>query len=275
MDLKSIARDATPPAVWRAARRLVGWHARPEWEHVPEGWDAAARRCGAGWSAPGVVTAQREWWARWRRALEGGRPPAWSHEAPWGDDVGAQNTHLVFAYALLLAARGRAAVRMLDFGSGAGHYALLARALAPDVAVEYHGVDVAPLVALGRELLPDATFHVDDGWTGLSFDLVLASGSLNQVRDWRGALARLATATRGWLLVSRQPTTAARSFVFVQRPARYATAYPGWCLAPDELLEEASAHGLALARELLIAEAPEIAGAPGGCRMRAYLFRRR
>jgi hypothetical protein len=102
MDLKSIARDATPPALWRAARRLVRWREPPEWEHVPGGWDEAARRCGQGWTAPGVVAAQRERWAGWRRALEGSGPPAWAQDGLPAGDIGAQNTHLVFAYALLL-----------------------------------------------------------------------------------------------------------------------------------------------------------------------------
>jgi putative methyltransferase (TIGR04325 family) len=276
MSAKDRLRDLAPPALLRLARGLRRrWAGGTGWAYLPGGWDEAGSM--RGWSASGVAAAYQERWPAWTAHLDGNAPLAWAHEAPWPGGLAEQNTHLVFACALARAAGGRQRLSVLDWGGGPGHYARLARALLPDLALEYHVCDLPGLVALGRRLAPEVVFHDGDDWAARRYDLVLASSALHYVRDWRATLSALAAVTSGHLLVTRLPTTAtSASYAFVQRASSngYDTEYPGWCLAPAELLAAAQAARLTLVREFLIGEAPEIVGAPGPCESRAYLLRR-
>jgi putative methyltransferase (TIGR04325 family) len=125
-------------------------------------------------------------------------------------------------------------------------------------------------------VLPEATFHVDeDEALAMRYDLVVASSSLHYSRDWRPLLARLATATSGYLYVTRQPFVKhADSFVVVQRPHRfgYQTEYPGWFLNRDEFLGAAGESGLNLEREFLIWEIPSVPNAPESAHYGGFLF---
>jgi putative methyltransferase (TIGR04325 family) len=183
---------------------------------------------------------------------------------------------MAFAYVLALAARGKSRLSMLDWGGGIGHYYLLARALVPDVVLEYCCKDVPLLAGHGRTLFPDQRFCSDDSCLARRYDLVFASASLHYSEDWRSALASLGKAADGYLYITRLPVvTQAPSFVFIQRPYAYGygTEYLGWCLNRGEFLAEAGRAGLALVREFAIGECPPIAGATEQCRYRGYLFR--
>jgi putative methyltransferase (TIGR04325 family) len=125
-------------------------------------------------------------------------------------------------------------------------------------------------------LLPHDTFHDSDSSAlARAYDLVLASSSLQYLKDWRLTLGKLAEATARHLYVTRQPfVTRSRSFVVMQRPHRYGyrTEYPGWFLNRDEFLEAADGTGLRLRREFLIWERPYVPGAPEQGQYRGFLF---
>ena len=274
-----VAKGLTPPYVWSALRAL---RARPrvepaapplepeleptpqEWEYVPEGW---ARRAG-GWNTEAIARVHREKWPSFLAAAEGPGPLGVNHEAPLGqpvprDDLDAQQMVLGFGYALARAASGKTRVSILDWGGGPGHYAVLGRALLPGVELDYHSRDLPPLVTLGRELLPEDSFHADDGCLADSHDLVVASSSIQYAQDWRSTLARLAGSTAGYLYVTRVPVALeSASFVVLQRAYRYGydTEYLGWVLNRGELLEAAGAAGLELQREIIL---PAWLSAPG------------
>jgi putative methyltransferase (TIGR04325 family) len=181
------------------------------------------------------------------------------------DDLGSQQSVLAFGYVLALAARGKTRLSMLDWGGGPGHYAVLARALIPDVELDYHSRDLPPLAALGRELLPEDSFHSDDSVLGRRYDLVVASSSLQYAEDWHSTLAALAAATQVYLYVTRLPVAlTAASFVVLQRAQAYGyeTEYLGWVVNRDELLEQAAAAGLTLVREVILPAWLSAAGAP-------------
>jgi putative methyltransferase (TIGR04325 family) len=275
-----VAKGLTPPYLWALLKKLRGRaepepepepavetaRQPPEWEFVPEGWARPAR----GWDVEEIAEAYRAKWPSFRDAVEAAGPLGVNHETPLGcpvlrDDRDAQQTVLVFAYALLRAARGRDRLSLLDWGGGPGHYAVLAHALAPGLELDYHSRDLPALVALGSELLPQHSFHADDSCLERRYDLVVASSSLQYAEDWRGTLARLAGATGGFLLVTRVPLALrAPSFVILQRVQRYGygTEYLGWVFNRGELLAAAAAAGLALAREFVLPAWLSAAGAP-------------
>ena len=279
--LKDTARYLLPPAVLdliRLARRRPA-PARPEWEHVPAGW-AAADPAIRGWDVREVRDAYAARWPFFLQSIAAPRPFATSHEEPdpTGEeqDLAFHNAVMSFAYALGRAARGRERVSVLDWGGGVGHYYAIARALYPDLAIEYHCKDVPLLAERGRELFPEAHFSSDEGCLGRRYDLVLASGSLQYAPEWRELLGALGRAAAGLLLVNNTAMVrAAPSFVFVQRPYRYGynTEYLGWCLNRGEFLACAAAAGLSVERELLTGYGPRIAGAPEQNQYRGFLLR--
>ena len=273
-----VAKGLTPPFLWaalKAAKRKVRSAPAPEaaqaldatpsapepaevseWEYVPEGW---ARPAG-GWDVETIASVYREKWPSFLAAVEGTGPLGVNHEVAPGrpvprDDLEAQQMVLAFGYALARAAHRKASVSLLDWGGGPGHFAVLGRALLPDVELEYHSRDLPALAALGRELLPADSFYSDDSCLDRTYDLVVASSSLHYSQDWRSTLAGLARAVAGHLYVTRVPISAvAPSFVMLQRAQHYGygTEYLGWVLNRDELLEEASSAGLVLEREVVL-----------------------
>ncbi|HXY94813.1 MAG TPA: methyltransferase, TIGR04325 family [Acidimicrobiia bacterium] len=283
MTFRSVLRSVTPPIVvtgWRRAReRLAGGAGQPEWEYVPDGW-AGGRTVarGGGWDSPTIPAAYRAKLASYRAVVDGTRPLAVSTSPSalgHAESVGEQNTLLAFAYALTLASRDRDTVSVLDWGGGIGLYALLARAFLPDgVHVEYHVRDVPCVCAVGRAALPEVHFHEDDTGLDRTFDLVVASSSIQYEPDWKALVARLAHAAARYLFLTRVPVVfASPAFVVVQRPRQWpGVEYPSWVFNRDELVECACDHGMTLRREYLLAYRPVVVGAPEQQETRGFLF---
>jgi putative methyltransferase (TIGR04325 family) len=288
---KAVIRDLLPPAVlrlrWRmqARRRPAGAGAvqrdpgaAPEWEYVPEGWRYARHHPEVkGWNVPDILDVYKRKWDRFASMARGTGPLGFSHESDLAtnDDPDSHNTVMSFAYVLASAARSRSRLSMLDWGGGIGHYYLLAKALLPGIAIEYHCKDVPVLAAHGARLFPDLHFYDDESCLNRRYDLVVASGALHYEEQWADRLARLSSAACGSLYVTRVPTVfGVSSYVFVQRPTPYGynTEYLGWCLNRGEFLAAAASAALTLRREFVIAERPPIAGAPEPCRYRGYWF---
>ena len=257
--LLRVAPDLEPPPVPESA-------GPPEFEHVPGGWSRQV----AGWDGGTVAEAYLAKWPEWVAALEGTGPLGVYHEARAGehlarDDVAAHNMLISFAYVLARAAQWRDRVSVLDWGGGLGHYAVVARAVLPGVGLDWHCREVASVARAGATVNPEVTFHDDDACLDRTYDLVLASSSLQYEPDWKALLRRLAAATSGLLLVTRLPVALeAPSFVILQRAQAYgyATEYLGWVVSRQELLAEASAAGLVLDRDLLLDAWLSAAGAP-------------
>jgi putative methyltransferase (TIGR04325 family) len=250
----------------------------PEWEYVPEGWDRQTN----GWDGGTVAQAYVAKWPEWVEALRGPVPLGVYHEVPSGEhvtqeDISAHNMLLSFAYVLARAAHGRARLTVLDWGGGLGHYAALARAVLPEVQLEWHCREVPSVAHAGASVNPEVAFHADDACLDDVYDLVLASGSLQYEVDWQPLLGKFAAATTGFVLVTRLPVAIrSPSFVVLQRAEAYgyATEYLGWVISRDELLAVASSAGLELERELLLAPRLPPMGAPEEhVGHRGFLFR--
>jgi putative methyltransferase (TIGR04325 family) len=277
MDVKSLVRRISPPILLDAARALREAAAGREWEYVPEGWRGSAPEA-KGWLDESILETQRARWPGFLAAARGRGPLALSPEAsdPGREDIARHNTLMVFGYVLARAAHGLDRLSLLDWGGGLGHYYVIGRALLPDVTLDYHCRDTALLTSHGRTLFPEAHFYDDDATCfARTYDLVLASSSLQYSEDWPATLARLAGAARRTLLVTRLPVVeGSRSFVVRQRAHRhgYRTEYLGWVIDRGELLERAAALGLTLEREFLIESLRRIHRAPQPCASRGFLF---
>jgi putative methyltransferase (TIGR04325 family) len=278
---KRVARAVLPPIVTGAYRKLKlrsQESANPDWEYLPGGWPEASA-ASPGWNADSVVQTQLDRWPAFVSSVEAPAPFGLSNESAGGQpDYAVHNTIMSFGYVLARAAQGRKRLTLLDWGGGIGHYCVYARALLPELELGYHSRDLPKLVAGGRSVLPQETFYVDeDEALARSYDLIVASSSLQYSRDWKPLLARLAGAASGYLYVTRQPFVEhAQSYVVVQRPHRYGyqTEYPGWFLNRDEFLAAAGDSGLKLEREFLINEVPNVPNAPEAADYRGFLFSR-
>jgi putative methyltransferase (TIGR04325 family) len=281
----------TPPAMLqlgKEVRRRVLGRARP-WEYVADDWpDGNSTEAPRGWDVTSIPRLHARHWQQFIEAVSGPNPLCVAPEhgvndgitsGPYGDtDVYTHHTIMSAYHALAQAAWGRDALSVLDWGGGVGHYAVVIRSLFPQVTFDYSVKDVPAMVIEGRRLLPDVTFYDDDSECfQRRYDFVLASSSLQYVRDWQRGLGTLARATESHLYVSQVPVVHdAKSFVVMQRPYShgYDTEYLGWCFQRRALLEVAHGAGLTLVREIVHGFKPDVHGAPEAPEYRGFLFRR-
>jgi putative methyltransferase (TIGR04325 family) len=181
--------------------------------------------------------------------------------------------HIYYAYVLALASRGRQQLTVLDYGGhlGAGYW--LGKALVPGVELSYVCKELPAIAEAGREINDAVTWATDDECLARPYDLVLFSGSLQCVRDWRATLDRAAAATRGYLFLSDIPTVRhVASFVATHRSRGRTTLLHQF--NRDELVGAVEAGGLRLVREFSPGEYPRVANAPEQPQYGAWLFER-
>ena len=276
---KKIIRDWIPPRGIELAQKFLN-HVRPaEWEYVPEGWNRITQV--RGWNVDTVVEFQTARWHAYADALAGPAPLAVNHEE-WQDlrsgKLRDHNTLMTYAYVLALAARQKQSVSILDWGGGLGHYALLSKAILPDVHFDYYCHDVPLLCAAGRQICPSIHF-LDDPQECFSrhYDLVLASSSVWYEPHWQGLLKNLASIADPYLYVTRMIfVDRSPSYVAIQRtgPTSYQTEYLCWILNRREFIEYAVSLEMELVRECLICDAQNIVRAPEQGSYKGFLFRR-
>lgn len=240
----------------------------PEWEYVIEGWskqDALIK----GWNVETILDVRKAQWSSIIESIQNTKPLA--------NDYGQHNTKMAYGYVLTKTARTKDRISLLDWGGGLGEYCLIAKSLLPDVEIDYHCKEVPVLCEAGRELLPEGTFYDnDEDCFQKSYDLVVASSSLQYSEDWQKVAKQLANATDSFLYITRLPIVhKAESFVVMQRAYKYGygTEYLGWFLNRQELLNYMSNLGMELIREFLIAERFPVSGAPETGEGRGFLFR--
>lgn len=256
----------------------VGKNREIEYEYLPDGFAHAARDPKIkGWNVETIVNVYHWNWEMFGQLVDGKGPPGYSPECglPVKDDVSFQNTILVFAYSLALCSRNSNSMKLLDWGGGMGHYYKIAKALVPEVHIDYHCKDLELLTKAGRQVNPEGQFYADDTCLDQIYDFILVSSSLQYNQDWKPLIHKLAHSLSGNILITRLPiTTESQSYVFVQRPYKYGydTEYIGWCINQDEFLQCCTEAGLELVREFVIAENTDILNAPGSCKYKAFLL---
>src|SRR5579872_6548473 len=185
---------------------------------------------------------------------------------------------MTFAYVVARASHGRQSLSVLDWGGSVGHYALAARQLLPDVEFDYTIRELPEIRGAIQKTQPWVSIATtDDAAFARSYDLVLASNSIQYGRDWRRLTARMAEAARQWLFVTCVPVVAeSDDFVIVQRPYSYglSTEYISWVFHRGRLLKHFEGLGLTLVREFLAGGAIAAHGAPEIAQHEGYLFRR-
>ena len=280
--LKRAIRLWTPPILLTAARAVVkratGYRflKAPRLEYAPDGWDTRLPEAANGWNAPEVSEAEEAKWKAFCENAAGAGPLGFSHEASDLTVVrnpGFHNIHMSFAYVLARAAHRRDRMSVLDWGGSLGHYEVIARAVLPEVDVDFHCKDVPRLVERGQALNPGVRWHTDDRCLDRRYDLVMINGSLQYMRDWRAFLPRAAGAVdeAGYLFLTRVPVVEGASFVAIQRA--HGAVMCCQQFNRRELLDVVASTGLRLVREFVVGDRPPILNAPEQCELKGWLFR--
>jgi len=279
VNLRVIAHRLLPPIIADALRKLLGRRntGASRFEVVGPVWPAAPDS-NPGWEDTAIAASQADRWQAWCDACAGTAPLDVAHEAaePTPRNLPFHNNYMTFGYILALTAAKRGDISVLDWGGGLGHYAVLAHSLLPDARIEYHCKDLAHFCREGSTLSPQVIFHEDASCLERTYDLVVASGSLQCSSDWKAVIAGLAKATRSYLYVSRLPVLLDSPSVVVRQHAGamgFNDELLGWFLNKDELLAEVAIHDMELVREFYIDEPPLLEGPFGAVDVRGFLFR--
>ncbi|WP_373478951.1 hypothetical protein [Geminocystis sp.] len=278
--MKSILEDLTPPFLWRTAKRIVSILEKPEWQYIPEGWEAQKKDSNIkGWNVESVLEAYQKTWAGFVENIEGTLPLAISPE--WysrkRDNLIFHNMIMTYGYVLSFSSRNKSSISMLDWGGGIGHYYLFSKKLCPDLQINYHCKDLPILAKYGQTLFPEAHFYSDESCLNQKYDFILASGSLHFSEDWQSTLKALAEVTQEHLFITRLPIVyQVSSYAMIQRAYKYGydTEYLGWCLNKDEFIRCATNCGLKLIQEFYNGENPDILNAPESCQYMGFLFKK-
>lgn len=270
-------RDWLPPVILRTLRRFRHGAPAREWEIAPHGWQTPVR----GWNEESVAAAQARRWPAYVDAIGGSSPLTIARESDQGHvvDVIGHNAAMMFGYVLMVAGHGKQQLRILDWGGGLGHYAVLAKALvAGDIRVDPFVYDLPRLVEAGRRLNRDAAFF-DDPSRALAdrYDLVLASSSIWYASDWRAAVSAIAAVAPLLYICRMAFVFRSPSVVAIQRPvqgASYETEYLCWILNRGEFVSFVESLGFTLAREFFMEGGPSIHGLEEEPLYRGFLFRK-
>ena len=110
-----------------------------------------------------------------------------------------------------------------------------------------------------------------------SYDVVVASSSLQYAANWRHIAARLVKSAKKWLFITRLPLVRrSETFVVVQRPhlsVGYQTEYLSWVFNRAEFLAQIAGAGATLEREFISGENQQYAGGPEISEGTGFLFR--
>ena len=115
-----------------------------------------------------------------------------------------------FAYVLARAAHGRDRVSVLDWGGGLGHYAVLARAVLPEVELDWHCREVTSVARRARRSTRRSRSTTTTPASIARTTSSLASSSLQYEPDWETLLRRLAGATSGFRSSPGSPSRSSR-----------------------------------------------------------------
>ncbi len=278
--IHSLIRNVLPPFVLQCYRRLRYGRSEPplpDWEFAGEAWDKSTEP-GEGWLHESIFESQAVKLRDFAEVIDAPKCLAVSHEDTDYSkrDFQAHNIHMCFAYVLLLAARGKQSLRILDWGGGLGQYYLLARTLLPELKLDYTCWDPAIPEKEASLMLPEVAFSKDRGKVlGRTYDLVMASGSFQYSRDPQLVLKQLAAAGRRYLYLARLPVVEnGPTHMIRQRPHAYGykTEYCGWSFNVDSLLKMAVQAGLKLERRFYQQRHAEVAGAPAPSVYCGFLF---
>jgi putative methyltransferase (TIGR04325 family) len=275
MTLRNTIKLFVPPILLNFVRFVR--RGRTSWVYLPQGFQGTPAK---GWDQEAVAAVEAARWPRICELTSGSGPLGICHEAlsQTTTDYAAHHVIITYGYVVALVSRNRDHISMLDWGGNLGQYWLYAKALVPELAIEYHCKEVPAFASAGARVLPDAHFFSDEReCCSRTYDLVVSSGSLQYSEHWKAALDTMASAAGSHLYITRIPTvTRSNSFVVLQlaQSHGYPSEWKSWFLNRDEFLSHVTSLKFRLIREFLVPEEYLPPGAPEKGIYRGFLFQR-
>lgn len=179
--------------------------------------------------------------------------------------------YVLFSYVLALAARRSDRITVLDYGGSLGEYYWIGKALVAGVTLKFYCKELPAIAAVGAQLSPEITWHIDDNCLAAAYDVVMFSSSLQYLPDWQAILSRAAHATNHYLLLSDIPS--------VQKVPTYVIThrYGGvtnlqYLFNRSEIIDSCQDAGLRLVGEFEMGPHPRVANAPEQPLSAGWLF---
>ena len=269
MSSTRVLKLIVPPLLWnlgsRFKRRVV--RSTTLLQYAPKGWDTPLPGNTTSDNFWGAFIAQeRSYCAALIARIEAGEPLLY----PDGDE---NSKYAVFGYVLALAARHRPRISVLDYGGNLGDYYWLARALVPDVQLDYHCKELEKVAEVGRQISPGVTWHSTDACLDARYDLVMFSSSLQCLPDWQDILQRAGQSARSYLLLSDVATVRNVPAYVATHRTRGQTCLQ-MQLNRADIIHAAERAGLRLVREFPMGAHPPIVNAPEQPTCQGWLFMR-
>lgn len=268
MTLTHWLKPMVPPVLWSIGRDVKRRFVRTvdHYAYAPEGWDTPLPAGGGNEAYWGAFIARERESCRALIARARANHPVLP---PDGETL----KYLAFGYALALAARRKDGISLIDYGGNLGEYYWIGKALVPGVALEFHCKELPAIAAAGREVTPEAIWHTDDTCLAGSYDVVMFSGSLQYLPDWKAVLHGAATATRSYLLLSDIPSVReVPTYMITQRSGGVTNLQ--YLLNRSEIIDIVQNAGLRLLREFTMSSHPPVANAPEQPMSTGWLFGR-
>ena len=274
--LEQVLKLFVPPVIsyiWRTIRpRKVKAHLI----YAPDGWDTQLGPNSEGWNSAPIIENMECEFENFADHCRQSGPLGFSHlgtEAKSGITLRIHNLNMIWAYVLALASRKKKTLSILDWGGGLGHLYLVAKSVIPEVTLDYHCKEMAATVATGRRINPSVTWYDNDDCLTKSFDLVLVSGSLQYMIDWRKALKNLAAATKNYALLMQTPIVDKGSgFMAIQRMGDTELLHQQFNKA--EIIGQMNNCGFSLVREFVDGSRLKVVNTEIGCELQGWLFER-
>ena len=274
---KKRIRNWLGPDLVKLIQKIVSLILKPRLTYASKSWATEIPEdLRNGWNSESLIDTKLKNWKRVVSICESPGPLGFSYENEdllSLKDVSFHNIHITFGYILALATRMKNKISILDWGGGMGHYYLLAKALVPDVELDYHCVEVPNMVNLVKNINKDVKWYSDKTFLHRKFDIVMVNASLQYVRDWKDFISEISSVTTEYFFLTRIPVVEqSQEFLAVQREGNVLMLHIQFNLF--ELIKTIESNNFQLLREFVVGDKPFIKSAPEQCELRGWLFKK-
>jgi putative methyltransferase (TIGR04325 family) len=132
-------------------------------------------------------------------------------------------------------------IRILDYGGGFGLYKFIITTFTPEIDFEYYIYDLPNISKIGKELNPDINFIKKEECFLDTYDLIIFSGSLCYIENWKNTLADACKCAETNIYVAKQSfVNTARSFCVMDQNYHYKKSglpIPMWWINMQEMIQ--------------------------------------
>lgn len=250
---------------------------KPRLIYTKTGWDTRIDNSSVqGWNDKNIVVRKEAAFQEISELLSANKKVAFSYESKSltsDQNIEYHNINMTFAYVLALASLMKNKVSVLDWGSGIGHYYLMAKKFLPGVQIDYHCVEVPEMAKLGKRINNEVSWYSDKSYLNKEYDLVMINASIQYVKEWKMFFKDISKCTKEYLFVTRVPSVCnVSSFVAIQDEQGIKMLHQQ--LNSSEFVQEVENCGFGVMLEFLVGDKPFIKNAPEQCEMKGWLFKK-